>query len=81
MTGKILTANRPKKVWGQGIEITVTYRNSSTKENNPILFWHNWVANQLTFIPFLMNVHKRPKSGRPAFGVFEKHPVAKQSGY
>ena len=27
-------------------------KSSLTKENNTILFWHNWVANQLTFSPF-----------------------------
>ena len=30
-------------------------RFSKTKEKSVILFWHNWVANQLTFSPFLKN--------------------------
>ena len=29
------------------IEIKVTPRNSLKKENNAILFWHNWLTNQL----------------------------------
>ena len=33
-----------------------TRRSCTTKEKNIIVFWHNWFANQLTFIPFLMNV-------------------------
>ena len=29
------------------ISIVVTPRSSLAKEKNKILFWHNWVANQL----------------------------------
>ena len=38
------------------IEIVVTPRSSMTKEKIAISFCNNWVANRLTFNPFLMNV-------------------------
>ena len=38
------------------MEIVVKTRSSLAQEKNTILFWQNWVANQLTFSPFLMNV-------------------------
>ena len=34
------------------LEIVVTPRSSLAKEKNAVLFWQNWVANQLTFSPF-----------------------------
>ena len=37
------------------IEKLVTHKSSTTKEKQAILFWHNWIANQLTFSPFLIN--------------------------
>ena len=42
--------------WTKTIEIVATPRSGTTKENNSILLWNNWVANQLTFSQFLMNV-------------------------
>ena len=39
------------------IEIVVTTRSSLAKEKNAILFWNNWVANQLAFSSLLMNVY------------------------
>ena len=39
------------------IEIVVTPRSSMANEKNKILFWQKWVANQLTFSPFLLNVY------------------------
>ena len=41
----------------RSIEIVVTPRSSMANEKNKILFWQNWVANQLTFSPFLLNVY------------------------
>ena len=37
------------------IEFVVTPRSSLIKEKNMIKYWHNWVANQLTFSPFDRN--------------------------
>ena len=51
------SSNLRDVIYGQTIEIVVTPRSSMANEKNKILFWQNWVANQLTFSPFLLNVY------------------------
>ena len=42
--------------WDQIIEIVVSLRSSLAKGKSAILFWHNCIANKLTFSPLLINV-------------------------